>query len=135
MIRAPPEANIIQDGRRHPGKTAGTAGTRSPPLSILQIAQIVRRRSARRCKSRRDAGYPLVALVIPVVLLFLRSGRANPRRRRSRFRFIGTFAAMYLCGFSLQQSVADGADYRDRILPLMMPLWCWKISPAIWRRE
>ncbi len=42
-----------------------------------------------------------VALVILVVFLFLRSGRAtDPGRRRPGF-LIGTFAAMYLCGFSL----------------------------------
>ncbi|QUJ04823.1 hypothetical protein KCP78_09875 [Salmonella enterica subsp. enterica] len=80
-------------------QTAGTRQRSSPPLSIYKSPVIVpRRRFARRCECRRDAGYP-VALVIPVVFLFLRSGRATPSPP-SPFPFRSSAPSPCICAVS-----------------------------------
>ena len=57
-----------------------------------------------------------VALVILVVFMFLRSGRATLIPSVAvPVSLIGTFAAMYLLGLQPRQFVADGADGRDRV--------------------
>jgi multidrug efflux pump len=75
-----------------------------------------------------------VALVILVVFLFLRSGRATLIPAVAvPVSLIGTFAAMYLCGFSLNNlslmalTIATGFVVDDAIVVL-------EISPAIWKR-
>ncbi|VCX63587.1 oqxB_1_EU370913 [Klebsiella pneumoniae] len=55
-----------------------------------------------------------VALVILVVFLFLRSGRAMIPAVAVPVSLIGTFAAMYLCGFSLN-NLSLMADHRHRL--------------------
>ncbi|MDY1747750.1 efflux RND transporter permease subunit [Klebsiella pneumoniae] len=76
-----------------------------------------------------------VALVILVVFLFLRSGRATLIPAVAvPVSLIGTFAAMYLCGFSLNNlslmalTIATASWW-------MTLSWCWRISPAILRRD
>lgn len=113
MIRKLPE--YYSDGRRHPGKTAGTAGNdprryrfTNRPGSFADDSRIAAR-------GRRDTGYLCCAgdpggVFIPA----LRARHANSRRRRSRFahRHLRRHVSVRL---QPQQSVADGADYRDRI--------------------
>lgn len=101
MIRKLPEANIIQtvDGIR-----AKLPELRAmiPAAIDLQIAQD---RSPTIRASLQEVEETLaisVALVILVVFLFLRSGRATLIPAVAvPVSLIGTFAAMYLCGFSL----------------------------------
>ncbi len=56
-----------------------------------------------------------VMLVILVVFLFLRSGRATLIPAVAvPVSLIGTCAVMYLCGYSLDNLIADGAGHRQR---------------------
>ncbi len=133
MIRKLPEA-IIQtvDGIR----------AKLPELRAMIPAaidlQIARDRSPTIRASLQEVEETLaisVALVITVVFLFLRSGRATLIPAVAvPVSLIGTFAAMYLCGFSLNNlslmalTIATGFVVDDAIVVL-------EISPAIWRRE
>ena len=57
-----------------------------------------------------------VGLVILVVFLFLRNGRATLIPSVAvPVSLIGTFGVMYLFGYSLEQPVADGAHHRHRL--------------------
>ncbi len=124
MIRKLPEANIIQtvDGIR-----AKLPELRAmiPAAIDLQIAQD---RSPTIRASLQEVEETLaisVALVIPVVFLFLRSGRATLIPAVAvPVSLIGTFAAMYLCGFSLNNlslmalTIATGFVVDDAIVVL-----------------
>lgn len=124
MIRKLPEANIIQtvDGIR-----AKLPELRAmiPAAIDLQIAQD---RSPTIRASLQEVEETLaisVALVILVVFLFLRSGRATPIPAVAvPVSLIGTFAAMYLCGFSLNNlslmalTIATGFVVDDAIVVL-----------------
>lgn len=124
MIRKLPEANIIQ--------TVDSIRARLPelqesiPAAIdLQIAQD---RSPTIRASLAEVEQTLaiaVALVILVVFLFLRSGRATFIPAMAvPVSLIGTFAAMYLCGFSLNNlslmalTIATGFVVDDAIVVL-----------------
>lgn len=124
MIRKLPEANIIQ--------TVDSIRARLPelqqniPAAIdLQIAQD---RSPTIRASLAEVEQTLiisVALVILVVFLFLRSGRATLIPAVAvPVSLIGTFAAMYLCGFSLNNlslmalTIATGFVVDDAIVVL-----------------
>ncbi|HBR4185268.1 TPA: multidrug efflux RND transporter permease subunit MdtC [Klebsiella pneumoniae] len=124
MIRKLPEANIIQ--------TVDSIRARLPelqqsiPAAIdLQIAQD---RSPTIRASLEEVEQTLVisvALVILVVFLFLRSGRATLIPAVAvPVSLIGTFAAMYLCGFSLNNlslmalTIATGFVVDDAIVVL-----------------
>ncbi|MDY0972997.1 multidrug efflux RND transporter permease subunit MdtC [Siccibacter turicensis] len=124
MIRKLPEANIIQ--------TVDSIRARLPalretiPAAIdLQIAQD---RSPTIRASLAEVEHSLVlsvALVILVVFLFLRSGRATFIPAVAvPVSLIGTFAAMYLCGFSLNNlslmalTIATGFVVDDAIVVL-----------------
>ena len=101
MIRKLPEANIIQ--------TVDSIRARLPELQQTIPAaidlQIAQDRSPTIRASLEEVEQTLVisvALVILVVFLFLRSGRATLIPAVAvPVSLIGTFAAMYLCGFSL----------------------------------
>ncbi|EAU6761016.1 multidrug efflux RND transporter permease subunit MdtC [Salmonella enterica] len=124
MIRKLPEANIIQtvDGIR-----AKLPELRAmiPAAIDLQIAQD---RSPTIRASLQEVEETLaisVALVILVVFLFLRSGRATLIPAVAvPVSLIGTFAAMYLCGFSLNNlslmalTIATGFVVDDAIVVL-----------------
>ena len=101
MIRKLPEANIIQTVDSIRAKLPELQET-IPAAIDLQIAQD---RSPTIRASLEEVEQTLiisVALVILVVFLFLRSGRATIIPAVSvPVSLIGTFAAMYLCGFSL----------------------------------
>ena len=122
MIRKLPEANIIE--------TVDSIRARLPelqrtiPASVdLQIAQD---RSPTIRASLEEVEQTLVisvALVILVVFLFLRSGRATLIPAVAvPVSLIGTFAAMYLCGFSLNNlslmalTIATGFVVDDAIV-------------------
>ncbi|MEX5411883.1 multidrug efflux RND transporter permease subunit MdtC [Atlantibacter hermannii] len=124
MIRKAPEANIIE--------TVDRIRARVPelreiiPASIdLQIAQD---RSPTIRASLEEVEQTLVisvALVILVVFLFLRSGRATFIPAIAvPVSLIGTFTAMYLCGFSLNNlslmalTIATGFVVDDAIVVL-----------------
>jgi multidrug efflux pump len=132
MIRKLPEANIIQ--------TVDSIRARLPelqetiPAAIdLQIAQD-RSPTIRASLERWSRRWFSVALVILVVFLFLRSGRATLIPAVAvPVSLIGTFAAMYLCGFSLNNlslmalTIATGFVVDDAIVVL-------ENIPAIWKR-
>ena len=124
MIRKAPEANIIE--------TVDRIRARVPelreiiPASIdLQIAQD---RSPTIRASLEEVEQTLVisvALVILVVFMFLRSGRATFIPAIAvPVSLIGTFTAMYLCGFSLNNlslmalTIATGFVVDDAIVVL-----------------
>ncbi|VTM57791.1 multidrug resistance protein [Escherichia coli] len=102
MIRKLPEANIIQTVDSIRAKLPELQET-IPAAIDLQIAQDRSPHHSRLAgRSRANADYSRLALVILVVFLFLRSGRATIIPAVSvPVSLIGTFAAMYLCGFSL----------------------------------
>ncbi len=57
-----------------------------------------------------------VLLVVLVIYMFLRDLRATLIPSLSvPLSLIGTFAIMYLAGYSPQQPVTDGPDDRDRL--------------------
>ena len=57
-----------------------------------------------------------VGLVILVVFLFLRNGRATLIPSVAvPVSLVGTFGVMYLAGFSVEQLHADGAHHRHRL--------------------
>lgn len=124
MIRKLPEANIIQ--------TVDSIRAKLPELQETIPAaidlQIARDRSPTIRASLEEVEQTLiisVALVILVVFLFLRSGRATIIPAVSvPVSLIGTFAAMYLCGFSLNNlslmalTIATGFVVDDAIVVL-----------------
>ena len=122
MIRKLPEANIIQ--------TVNSIRERLPELQETIPAaidlQIAQDRSPTIRASLEEVEQTLiisVALVILVVFLFLRSGRATLIPAVAvPVSLIGTFAAMYLCGFSLNNlslmalTIATGFVVDDAIV-------------------
>ena len=124
MIRKLPEANIIQTIDSIRAKLPELQET-IPAAIDLQIAQD---RSPTIRASLEEVEQTLiisVALVILVVFLFLRSGRATIIPAVSvPVSLIGTFAAMYLCGFSLNNlslmalTIATGFVVDDAIVVL-----------------
>ncbi len=124
MIRKLPEANIIE--------TVNSIRTRLPELQETIPAaidlQIAQDRSPTIRASLEEVEQSLiisVALVILVVFLFLRSGRATLIPAVAvPVSLIGTFAAMYLCGFSLNNlslmalTIATGFVVDDAIVVL-----------------
>ena len=124
MIRKLPEANIIQ--------TVDSIRARLPELQSTIPAsidmQIAQDRSPTIRASLEEVEQTLVisvALVILVVFLFLRSGRATLIPAVAvPVSLIGTFAAMYLCGFSLNNlslmalTIATGFVVDDAIVVL-----------------
>ncbi|EIV5644193.1 TPA: multidrug efflux RND transporter permease subunit MdtC [Klebsiella pneumoniae] len=124
MIRKLPEANIIQ--------TVDSIRARLPELQQTIPAaidlQIAQDRSPTIRASLEEVEQTLVisvALVILVVFLFLRSGRATLIPAVAvPVSLIGTFAAMYLCGFSLNNlslmalTIATGFVVDDAIVVL-----------------
>lgn len=122
MIRKLPEANIIQ--------TVDSIRARLPELQStipaaidLQIAGIAPIRAS--LEEVEQTLVISVALVILVVFLFLRSGRATIIPAVAvPVSLIGTFAAMYLCGFSLNNlslmalTIATGFVVDDAIVVL-----------------
>ena len=122
MIRKLPEANIIQTVDSIRAKLPELQET-IPAAIDLQIAQD---RSPTIRASLEEVEQTLiisVALVILVVFLFLRSGRATIIPAVSvPVSLIGTFAAMYLCGFSLNNlslmalTIATGFVVDDAIV-------------------
>ncbi|MGB7802484.1 multidrug efflux RND transporter permease subunit MdtC [Buttiauxella sp.] len=124
MIRKSQEANIIETVDRIRAKLPELRET--IPASIdLQIAQD---RSPTIRASLAEVEQSLVisiALVILVVFLFLRSGRATLIPAVAvPVSLIGTFIAMYLCGFSLNNlslmalTIATGFVVDDAIVVL-----------------
>ena len=126
MIRKLPEANIIQ--------TVDSIRARLPELQQTIPAaidlQIAQDRSPTIRASLEEVEQTLVisvALVILVVFLFLRSGRATLIPAVAvPVSLIGTFAAMYLCGFSLNNlslmalTIATGFVVDDAIVVLSL---------------
>ncbi len=124
MIRKLPEANIIQ--------TVDAIRTQLPELKETIPAaidmQIAQDRSPTIRASLEEVEQTLVisvGLVILVVFLFLRSGRATIIPAVAvPVSLIGTFAAMYLCGFSLNNlslmalTIATGFVVDDAIVVL-----------------
>ncbi|MBQ4923404.1 MULTISPECIES: multidrug efflux RND transporter permease subunit MdtC [Citrobacter] len=124
MIRKLPEANIIQ--------TVDSIRAKLPELQALVPAaidlQIAQDRSPTIRASLEEVEQTLiisVALVILVVFVFLRSGRATLIPAVAvPVSLIGTFAAMYLCGFSLNNlslmalTIATGFVVDDAIVVL-----------------
>ncbi|HFF0297115.1 TPA: multidrug efflux RND transporter permease subunit MdtC [Raoultella ornithinolytica] len=124
MIRKLPEANIIQ--------TVDSIRARLPDLQKTIPAaidlQIAQDRSPTIRASLEEVEQTLVisvALVILVVFLFLRSGRATLIPAVAvPVSLIGTFAAMYLCDFSLNNlslmalTIATGFVVDDAIVVL-----------------
>ena len=124
MIRKLPEANIIQ--------TVDSIRAKLPELQTLIPAaidlQIAQDRSPTIRASLEEVEQTLiisVALVILVVFVFLRSGRATLIPAVAvPVSLIGTFAAMYLCGFSLNNlslmalTIATGFVVDDAIVVL-----------------
>lgn len=124
MIRKSQEANIIETVDRIRAKIPELRET--IPASIdLQVAQD---RSPTIRASLAEVEQSLVisvSLVILVVFLFLRSGRATFIPAVAvPVSLIGTFAAMYLCGFSLNNlslmalTIATGFVVDDAIVVL-----------------
>ena len=124
MIRKLPEANIIQTVDSIRAELPALQET-IPAAIDLQIAQD---RSPTIRASLEEVEQTLVisvALVILVVFLFLRSGRATLIPAVAvPVSLIGTFAAMYLCGFSLNNlslmalTIATGFVVDDAIVVL-----------------
>ena len=124
MIRKLPEANIIQTVDAIRAKLPELKET-IPAAIDLQIAQD---RSPTIRASLDEVEQTLVisvGLVILVVFLFLRSGRATLIPAVAvPVSLIGTFAAMYLCGFSLNNlslmalTIATGFVVDDAIVVL-----------------
>ncbi|GGD35150.1 multidrug resistance protein MdtC [Franconibacter daqui] len=124
MIRKLPEANIIQTVDRIRAKVPELRDT-IPTAIDLQIAQD---RSPTIRASLAEVEQTLaisVALVILVVFLFLRDGRATFIPAVAvPVSLIGTCAAMYLCGFSLNNlslmalTIATGFVVDDAIVVL-----------------
>jgi len=124
MIRKLPEANIIQ--------TVDAIRAQLPELKETIPAaidmQIAQDRSPTIRASLEEVEQTLVisvGLVILVVFLFLRSGRATLIPAVAvPVSLIGTFAAMYLCGFSLNNlslmalTIATGFVVDDAIVVL-----------------
>jgi len=124
MIRKLPEANIIE--------TVNSIRARLPELQQTIPAaidlQIAQDRSPTIRASLEEVEQTLVisvALVILVVFLFLRSGRATFIPAIAvPVSLIGTFTAMYLCGFSLNNlslmalTIATGFVVDDAIVVL-----------------
>lgn len=123
MIRKLPEANIIQTVDSIRAKLPELQET-IPAAIDLQIAGSLPTIRA----SLEEVEQTLiisVALVILVVFLFLRSGRATIIPAVAvPVSLIGTFAAMYLCGFSLNNlslmalTIATGFVVDDAIVVL-----------------
>ncbi|EOW6722016.1 multidrug efflux RND transporter permease subunit MdtC [Cronobacter dublinensis] len=124
MIRKLPEANIIDTVDRI--RSALPELRETIPAAIdMQIAQD---RSPTIRASLKEVEQSLaisVALVILVVFLFLRSGRATLIPAVAvPVSLVGTFAAMYLCGFSLNNlslmalTIATGFVVDDAIVVL-----------------
>lgn len=123
MIRKLPEANIIQtvDSIRANYRSCRKPFRRRLICKLPRIAPTIR-------ASLEEVEQTLiisVALVILVVFLFLRSGRATIIPAVSvPVSLIGTFAAMYLCGFSLNNlslmalTIATGFVVDDAIVVL-----------------
>ncbi|EKK4082955.1 multidrug efflux RND transporter permease subunit MdtC [Cronobacter dublinensis] len=124
MIRKLPEANIIDTVDRIRGALPELRET-IPAAIDMQIAQD---RSPTIRASLKEVEQSLaisVALVILVVFLFLRSGRATLIPAVAvPVSLVGTFAAMYLCGFSLNNlslmalTIATGFVVDDAIVVL-----------------
>ncbi|EOU9530719.1 multidrug efflux RND transporter permease subunit MdtC [Cronobacter dublinensis] len=124
MIRKLPEANIIDTVDRIRGALPELRET-IPAAINMQIAQD---RSPTIRASLKEVEQSLaisVALVILVVFLFLRSGRATLIPAVAvPVSLVGTFAAMYLCGFSLNNlslmalTIATGFVVDDAIVVL-----------------
>ncbi|MCA6941761.1 multidrug efflux RND transporter permease subunit MdtC [Pectobacterium polaris] len=124
MIRRAPDANIIT--------TVDNIRTAMPELRASLPAEIqldvAQDRSPTIRASLAEVEQSLiiaVALVILVVFLFLRSGRATAIPALAvPVSLIGTFAAMYLCGFSLNNlslmalTIATGFVVDDAIVVL-----------------
>ncbi|PKH20141.1 multidrug transporter subunit MdtC [Enterobacterales bacterium CwR94] len=124
MVRKTPEANIIETVDRI--RAAIPELREIVPTAIsLEVAQD---RSPTIRASLAEVEHSLViavALVILVVFLFLRSGRATLIPAVAvPVSLIGTFAAMYLCGFSLNNlslmalTIATGFVVDDAIVVL-----------------
>ena len=76
-----------------------------------------------------------ILLVVLVVYLFLRNGRAALIPSVAvPLSLVGTFGVMYFAGLHARQSVADGADGRDRASSSTTPSSCWRTSRATSRR-
>ncbi|WP_105662892.1 multidrug efflux RND transporter permease subunit MdtC [Cronobacter dublinensis] len=124
MIRKLPEANIIDTVDRIRGALPELRET-IPAAIDMQIAQD---RSPTIRASLKEVEQSLaisVALVILVVFLFLRSGRATLIPAVAvPVSLVGTFAAMYLCDFSLNNlslmalTIATGFVVDDAIVVL-----------------
>ncbi|MDI6425856.1 multidrug efflux RND transporter permease subunit MdtC [Cronobacter dublinensis] len=124
MIRKLPEANIIDTVDRIRGALPELRET-IPAAIDMHIAQD---RSPTIRASLKEVEQSLaisVALVILVVFLFLRSGRATLIPAVAvPVSLVGTFAAMYLCGFSLNNlslmalTIATGFVVDDAIVVL-----------------
>ena len=124
MIRKLPEANIIQTVEAIRAEIPTLKKT-IPAAIDLQIAND---RSPTIRASLEEVEQTLVisvALVILVVFLFLRSGRATFIPAVAvPVSLVGTFAAMYLCGFSLNNlslmalTIATGFVVDDAIVVL-----------------
>ncbi|EOY5381180.1 multidrug efflux RND transporter permease subunit MdtC [Cronobacter dublinensis] len=124
MIRKLPEANIIDTVDRIRGALPELRET-IPAAIDMQIAQD---RSPTIRASLKEVEQSLaisVTLVILVVFLFLRSGRATLIPAVAvPVSLVGTFAAMYLCGFSLNNlslmalTIATGFVVDDAIVVL-----------------
>lgn len=123
MIRKLPEANIIQTVDSIRAKLPELQET-IPAAIDLQIAGIAPHHSRLAGRSRANADY-LGGAGDSGGVLFLRSGRATIIPAVSvPVSLIGTFAAMYLCGFSLNNlslmalTIATGFVVDDAIVVL-----------------
>ena len=124
VVRKTPEANIIETVDRIRAEMPALHNV-IPAAIDLQIAQD---RSPTIRASLHEVEQSLmiaVVLVILVVFLFLRSGRATLIPAAAvPVSLIGTFAAMYLCGFSLNNlslmalTIATGFVVDDAIVVL-----------------
>ncbi|MBU5376217.1 MAG: multidrug efflux RND transporter permease subunit MdtC [Pantoea sp.] len=124
LVRKTPEANVIDTVDRIRAELP-TLHQTIPAAIDLQIAQD---RSPTIRASLHEVEQSLtiaVALVIMVVFVFLRSGRATLIPAAAvPVSLIGTFAAMYLCGFSLNNlslmalTIATGFVVDDAIVVL-----------------
>ena len=124
LVRKTPEANVIDTVDRVRAELP-TLHQTIPAAIDLQIAQD---RSPTIRASLHEVEQSLtiaVALVIMVVFVFLRSGRATLIPAAAvPVSLIGTFAAMYLCGFSLNNlslmalTIATGFVVDDAIVVL-----------------
>jgi len=124
LVRKTPEANVIDTVDRIRAELP-TLHQTIPAAIDLQIAQD---RSPTIRASLHEVEQSLtiaVALVIMVVFVFLRSGRATLIPATAvPVSLIGTFAAMYLCGFSLNNlslmalTIATGFVVDDAIVVL-----------------